>query len=233
MKYLNNGNQQYILSFSAEQSGILKMLFTTDDKITVNEDVAIMTNLSDDSLFIQQLKANNIKYYKTTFDNISSIIDNIVENFVLLVLDKDALIVNSLDDTFLTKFYSFNQDYVFGATANAFPLCFDFSITLKYPLIPSFNRFIDSSICFGYKEVISKIFNKMKEIQYHSPEQILEDNRISFYNAFNKDINVEIHGDYQNKLFTDISPDLNYIEEKNGIRYIKERRLTYNNLILI
>jgi len=204
MKYYNNDNIQYVLT-ALDGSPNLENV----EKITIDKDIAIITNLNENSILIKQLNKNKIKYY-----NLNNI-DKITENYSLLVFNKDAVIVNNLDNIFINKFLDFNKDYIFCGMIIDYP--FIDSPIYKNNLLPTFNRYINSSLCFAYTDIIKKI---VVELQYSNKydNTVFEQNNHLIYANHNDNFNFKNNIDIENKLFTSIYDKTNnlFLVDNNG-----------------
>jgi len=228
MKYLNNENEQYVLSFLNEKSNILNTVFDYKTKISVNENIAIITNLKPDTLFIKQLVYNNIHYYLiSNIEEISRCLKEIKENYILTVFNTDALIVKDLDVDFITKFDKLNINYLFASTEACYPLPIELN-NIRISLTPSMNKYTNCYLCLGYKEFIAGIYKSIMDNNLHFGNKFMDYHKNLIYGSFK---NYTI--DFYNMFFTTIIPQVNKIKQKDNIRYIiRSNDFNIPNLII-
>lgn len=193
----------YVVSLYSEQEQIAYDL----PQISVLKDIAIATNLDDNSRLIKQLKLNNIKYYKVDTANIIESFKNISEPYVLFVMDKDAIVLKDLDDKFIEKFDERAYEYVFSSISN---LHTDINLLniWKSPILKGFNKYINIYLSFGYTDEISKIFNEILKIKIILSDRInCSDSKNLYFNSINCKFIDKV--DLEESLLSTLSDEIN------------------------
>ncbi len=196
-------SSSYVVSLYSEQEQITYDL----PKISVLKDIAIATNLDDNSRLIKQLKLNNIKYYKVDTANIIESFKNISEPYVLFVMDKDAVILKDLDDKFIEKFDERAYEYVFSSISNL-PTDINLLNIWKSPILKGFNKYINIYLSFGYTDEISKIFNEILKTKIILSDRInCSDTKNLYFNSINCKFIDKV--DLEESLLSTLSDDIN------------------------
>jgi len=217
MKYLNNNNEQYILHFPSEDELNISYFFKEElnKKISVNNQITILTTIKDlHSTFLTQCLKNKIPVIKTENNNILKEISHINTEYCLIVKEKDAILLNDLDDFFIEKFLSLSEPFVFAGMSSAFP-----SENLENFNILFFKgiyKYINSSLIFGKKDAIIEFFSNLNFNLFKDSYNFKQDNTIFRTllsdNFCKKDFN-NSYIDSQAKLFSTIVCPFSYIKD--------------------
>ena len=254
MKYLNNNKNQFILSFPDDWYISLNVLYKSELKRQFDIDkrikiILITEDLNRTKFVEQQLKNNNIIYYKTSIEDLIDVILKIQTKYILLLFEGDFIITDNLNNNFIKLFEDkFNKltnlKMLFaGQSINTPEINIENSDYLKNPGI---NKYLNSNIIFGNRIDVLKYFQIFKEIinqslvsfsdeplEYNAFIQLL--NRFIFISSLipvncNKDLDYN-NIDSNNDLFTTILEGEQDVIEKDGIRYINYNYVSNERLM--
>ena len=220
MNYYNDNKIQYVLSFPELDYIDLNILFKEElnRKIKISSDIAIISTITTyNSFFLNQCKNNNIEIIQTKQSNIYEAIKRIEKKYVLIIKDKDALIVNDIENDFLKEFNSLNMPFLFAGME--FPLPSNDLEGYRNTFIKGKYKNVNGMLMFGKTSDILKFYESIIDNERIEDSFIEEQIKIrkSLIN-YRKDFISYI--DSQANLFSTITKINTIIKEKDNNRYI-------------
>lgn len=231
MNYYYNDKLLYLLTYSYnEEVGAMVLSTEKDRSLTVSDRISIVTAVenTENCIFINQLKYNNIQFYAVTKDLLDQTLKNIKTEFVL-VINTPSVLVHDLDNGFIETFKSLDTSFVFGATTlnNA---KYNF-LSYRELRLKGTSKGLEAGICFGYTKDVALLYSRINRLDfeyraYEKAHQAVEVTLIAYYPDELPD-----HLDSANKLFCSV--DLSYVQVKeiDGKREIEEPEKINNRRI--
>ncbi len=222
MKYKYGWWDLFILTFPYTMNKLTYTLLKDEAnrEIKVDKRIAIVTTLQDENhILLQQLINNNILFYQTTDEELVSTINKINKELILIITSP-AIIVNDLDEEFISMFETVSGNFVFGGTTKN-PIGINYLGSEELYL--GENLYLDNSVMFGDADEIKKFYSKY---MYIKDNKLLSDvsTMVKNYGTFSG------HIDTYGQMFKCIDFGDVQIKENEDCRYIDvfdngERRL--------
>lgn len=237
MKYLNNNNSQYILSFLKKEFENNIRFFESDicKSIHIDPEITIISTMQTKGILSKQLENINSNIIYIKHYELNQTLSNISTKYCLILNSYDALIVDNLDSFFINKFLDFNVNFIFAGNQVPIPNIEIESLNNLFNL--NYFKFLNSGLVFGYTEHLIDLYKNLEEFKYdmqHFFTDYPSSNYITRIFLNKKYLNFSdyaSHIDSSCKLFSTIYSPYSYIEEDLNFRYIKTR-YPYKSLII-
>jgi len=182
--YNQDGERLYILHFSGvtyDSFGHLIAEKNKDTKITVDEDISIISPVNEDfynkSPLMRQLENSGIQLYNseaafndTKWNNTRKInyvlecLDKVKTKYALITDARDVIFVNNLDKSFIEAYKSFGKPILYNSTSTRFP---NVQVEPQEEIdeLFTYNKFLNAGVCFGEVEALKKFYKHCLEIK--------------------------------------------------------------------
>lgn len=227
--YLNSDSEPlYILHFpgtgiSGHEYMIEREL---DRKIKISDNLSIISIMEQKCWQSSPIKIQcqnnripiyNPAFHETSWNNTLKIkyilqsLNDLLTDYILILDGRDTLIVNDLDDKFISRFKQLNQPIIYNGTPVAYP---KISVETLQELIQinGKQKFLNAGVCIGERTALINFYTKAEKINEQHPDNQSEQYIIRLTRHFYP----ELAGhDAQNKLFRIIHQYDTLVKEDN------------------